>query len=669
MASITSLGIGSGIDINGLVTQLIDSEKELPELRMNSREAELQAQLSSFGTLKGALSSFQTKINNMRTPSGLTGLQSVVSDRSVLTTSVSSTAEPGKHTIEVKSLAQSHTIASAAFENESTDVGTGTLSFSFGTNSYDPDGVYTGFVENADITSKDVTITDGTLEGIRDAVNSADVGVTASIVNVGPEGYKLLFSGNELGEDKSLKVTVADADTDNLNNAGLSQLAYSVDAINMDETAQAKHAELLYNGLTIKRDTNTVDDLIKGVTLNLRATTETDKNVVVDVSKDTNALKSKAKTFVDGFNELITTVNSLTSYNAETETGGILLGDAITRNITNQLRRAVGESVKIGDNNTISLASVGIRTQADGTLSFNEETFDAEAKKDPAVVSNLLSMTGNTQGSDLKYIGVSSKTEVGTYRINVSQPATQGTYTASDAIGDPSFTINGSNDTFKINVDGVESGSINIAHGAYGSAESLATKIRASINNDSKLQDAGISVSVDIQSDKLIISSDLYGSKSQVSMVSASGLGLSGGDAVTGVDIAGSFGVGAAVGEGQFLRGTSGAVQGLQIEYVGATGGNVGAVTASRGFADKLYNIIDQFLVDDGGIEGKTAGIQDSIIDINEQRVALDTRLLSMEKRLRIEFGAMDALVARMQSTGNFLTQQLESLPKIQVRR
>ncbi len=669
MATITSLGIGSGIDIDSVVTQLIDSEKSLPELRMNTREAELQAELSSVGTLKGALSGFQSRINELRTASGASGLQATSSDRNVLTTSISPTAEPGQYDIEVKTLAKSQTLVSGAVETESSEIGTGTLSFSFGTTSYDTNDNYTGFAANTDKATKEVVITDGSLTGIRDAVNEANIGVNASIVNVGPEGYKLLFSVEDVGENNSLEISVNDSDGDHLNGSGLSQLAYNIDATNMSETARATHAELLLNGLSIKRDSNTVSDLIKGVTLNLNAVSEEGKPVSINVTKDLSALKAKVQDFVGGFNEMMDTVTALTAYDAETQQGGVLLGDAVMRSFTTQLRRIMGEGIRLGDNQTLSLADVGVTTQADGKLSFDEETFEALADKDPNIVANLFSMTGNTQGDNLRYLGVSSKTEVGTYRLSITQVATQAAFTGGGALNDASFEIDASNDTLTVKVDGIESGEIKLTQKAYGSAEALAAHIQASINSDAAIRDGGASVSVSIENDRVVISSDLYGSSSEVDVLSANGLGLAGGNAEAGLDVAGSFGEGTAKGDGQILTGATGAVRDLVVEFTGSSPGAVGAVTTSRGYADKLYNFIEGFLEDDGGLEGKTRRIQDGIIDINEQRVSLNERLLSMERRLRAQFGAMDALVAQLQSTGNFLTQQLESLPKIEARR
>lgn len=668
MAAITSAGIGSGIDINGLVKQLVDAEKKLPGDRMAIKEAELTAQLSSVGLLKGTLSTFQSKVNALRTPSGASGLQATVSDRNVLTTSVSSTAQAGQYKVEVRSLAQSHAVASKSFASSTSAVGTGVLTFDFGTTSYDEDGAYTGFSVNENKAQKQVTITNGTLEGIRDAVNNAKIGVTASIVNVGPEGYKLMFSGNDVGENNSLKISVSDADNNATNDAGLSQLAFNASAQNMTETQKAAHAELGYNGLTIKRASNKVDDLIKGVTLNLASTTEAGKSVTINVSEDVSALTTKAKSFVAAYNEMTTFISSQTAYDPKTGKGGIFLGDATVRSITTQMKKVIGDTIKVGNNNELSLASVGITSKDDGTLVLDEAMFKDAAEQNPDVVADLFAMKGNAQDEGLRYIGVSSKTQVGSYRVNITQPATKGMYTGGSVINDPTFTINASNNTLKVKIDGATSGDITIAQGSYGSADALATKIQAAINDDAGLKEAKVAVKVAIVNDKVVITSERYGSKSQAEVVSASGLGLAGGAKVDGLNVAGNFGSGAAQGDGQFLNGTTGDTQGLQIEYSGSASGVVGAVTVSRGFADQLHNLISGFLAEDGGIEGKTKSIQDGLINVAEQRVALDRRLLTLEMRWRKEFGAMDALVAQLQSTGNFLTQQLESLPQIQVK-
>ena len=668
MATVTSLGIGSGVDINGLVKDLIDAEKELPSLRLDTREAELQAQLSSYGLLKGAMSSFSTSVSSLRFASTVSGIKADISDPDVLSTSVSITADEGSHSIEVVNLAQSHVLATSdAYEDETTSIGTGTLSFTFGKTTYDNDGSYVSFEANEDKVTQDIEITDGSLTGIMEAVNEAGIGVTASIVNIGSDGYKLLFASDDLGANNSLEITVTDDETDNIDDVGLSQLAYNASAnVNMDETVAAQDAEVKYNGLTVFRETNYVDDLVKGLAINLKSASDAGQPVTVDIVKDTSELKGKVQEFITAYNELNATISSQTGYDTATNTGGVLLGDTIVRSMTTQIRQIMSDVVTLGDNRTVSLATVGITTQKDGSLSLDEAKFEAVAEEDPKIVANLLAMSGNAQGENLTYVGMSSRTVAGTYRVNVSQPATQGMYTGGLDISD--FTVNAGNEGLSLRVNGIETGDITIKNASYADGDALAQAVEVSINSSSALRDANLTVNVSFENNRLVIASDTYGSASSIELVSAAGLGLSGGEQTDGVDIAGNFGQGAASGNGQFLTGEAGDIKGLKIEYAGSESGVVGGVTVSRGYADRLYGLVQEFLDDEGGIEGRTSGIESRIVDINEQRVALNDRLLSMEKRLRARFGAMDALVAQLQSTGNFLTQQLDALPKIEVR-
>ncbi len=664
MATITTLGIGSGIDVNGLVDSLIRAEREPPQLRLDTREAELQAQLSSFGLLQGAMSSFKDTLSGMRTASSASALSARVSDNTILTASTVFTAEEGRYSIEVQTLAQGLAVASSAFSDIEAEVGTGTLSFTFGTASYDEEGVLDGFSKNDAKTTRNVIITDGSLEGIRDAVNDADVGVTASVVNVGSEGYKILFSVNDVGAKNSLEITVSDNETDNVDTTGLSQLAYGVGNTNMSETLAAQDATILYNGLSVSRASNSISDLIKGVTLNLNKVSEEDVATDVTVSKSLASIKTNINNFVAGYNQLATVLSSLTEYNAETGVGAILQGDSVTRNIENLLRKELFGSVDIGGRDNLTLAGVGITTTADGTLQIDNEKLEAAAESDLDLVANLFALNGNSSGDGVKYISATPNTDEGEFRVNISQLATKGSYSSSTDVTD--FTVDASNDTFTIRIDGVESDLIRLSNGApYASGEVLAKEIQASINTDSALKEAGATVSVSFDENRFVITSELYGSASTVEMVTAEGLGLNGGVSIDGLNISGTIGGEPATGEGQFLVSNGAESSGLNIEYSGSETGMVGSITVSRGYADRLFNLVDEMLSTGGGIQGKTSGIEARIADISEQRVFLEKRLLAKESLLRSQFGAMDILVAQLRSTGEFLTQQLASLPQI----
>ncbi|TPW13311.1 MAG: flagellar hook-associated protein 2, partial [Halothiobacillaceae bacterium] len=149
MPSITSLGIGSGIDVEGLVKQLMEAERAPTAKRLDVREVDLQAKISSFGSLKGALSSFKTTLGSLRSASSVNGKTVSVSDNSVLTATIAgSNATEGSYTLQVDKLAQAHAIASTSFSDIKDVIGTGTLTFAFGTTTFDGEGLYTGFSEN-----------------------------------------------------------------------------------------------------------------------------------------------------------------------------------------------------------------------------------------------------------------------------------------------------------------------------------------------------------------------------------------------------------------------------------------------------------------------------------------------------------------------------------------
>jgi flagellar hook-associated protein 2 len=411
MASITVSGLGSGLDINSLVDQLVAAERDPATKRLDTREAKLQAELSSYGTLKGSLSSLQAAASRLSSLSTFDAKSVSVSSSDKLAASASSVAEVGTYTVAISKLAQAHTLVSpsGAFSSLDQVVGTGTLTFSFGTTDYDPDtDTYTSFTANSNKAAQEVTITDGTLTGIRDAVNNAKIGVTASIVNDGA-GYRLLFASDATGADSSLAISVAEdgATPTNTDTDGLSQLAFNSSATNLEQTVAGQDAQLTINGLAISRPSNTVTEAIHGVTLTLLEET-TGTPATVKVAANTEGVSQAVSDFVSAYNDVATTLDSLTHYDAGTGDAGILLGDASTRSIANQLRRALGEAVPGLYGNYTSLASIGITTRANsqtlqdgtvavgGTLVFDSSKLSEALSGDPAAVSRLFA--GDSDG-------------------------------------------------------------------------------------------------------------------------------------------------------------------------------------------------------------------------------------------------------------------------------
>ena len=340
---LTSPGIGSGLDVKTLVSKLVAAEIQGPSLRLTTQEAQLQGQISALGTLKSALSDFQSSLSGLTSASTLQGMTATSSNATLFSATAGNDAVAGTYSIEVQKLAQAQKLASTAFTNTTDVVGTGTLTFRFGT--YDSTG--NTFTVNASKPTGSVTIdaTNNSLQGIRDAVNQANIGVTATIVNDGT-GNRLVFTSNDSGAANSLEVTVGnDGSGTNTDNTGLSQLAYDPTATagtgkNLTQTIAAQDAVAVIDGLTVTNATNTVSGAIQGVTLNLLQASPgvtSTVNVAADTSSVTNALQS----FVSSYNKLVDQIQTLSSYDSTTQQAGPLLGDPTLLAVSTQLSNII----------------------------------------------------------------------------------------------------------------------------------------------------------------------------------------------------------------------------------------------------------------------------------------------------------------------------------------
>jgi len=665
MSGIISGGIGSGIDVNGLVTQLVQSDGAPQIKRLDTKEAKLQAQLSAMGTLKGSLSDFQSAMSGLTDMSNFQSLSASSTNTALYTATASATAGTGIHSVEVKDLAAAHRIASNAFSDTTAVVGTGTMTFQFGTYN----SVANTFAPDASKSSSTITIgaSDNSFEGIRSAVNSANIGVSASIINDG-SGNRLVFASTNSGAANSLQVTVgADSDGNNTNDSGLSQFSYDPTSTagagkNMSQTVAAKDASLTVDGLAITSATNTVSGAIPGVTINLLSSS-VGNPATLNVGRNTFAVTTSVQNFVSKYNSLASTVKNLGSYDAANKKGGILLGDATMRDIDNQVRSKLSAVVANLNGGYDSLASIGISTKKDGTLSLDSSALSSALNNDPDAVGRIFSAGGKSSDALVTYKRSTSATKDGSYALNITQAATQGSY-AGTAPTAQTLTIDGNNNTFSLKVNGVQSGSISLTQKTYASNADLAVEMQSRINGDATLKTGGVNVAVTYDTDHFVIASAAYGSGSKVSVTAvntntAANFGFSVGSGTNGKDVAGTIDGQTATGFGQLLTGAVGKSIGLQVEVRGATTGNRGNVTFGRGVADQLSTMISNFLdLGTGSITNRTDEINVGIKSINSQRVIVNDRLSSLQKQYLSQFNAMDSIVASMKSTGTFLTQQ-----------
>ncbi|MGR4869635.1 flagellar filament capping protein FliD [Variovorax sp. LARHSF232] len=398
MASISSLGVGSNLDLSTLLSQLETAESQ-PLVLLQQRQISYTSKLSAYGTLKSALGTLQSAAKKLSDPAFFQGVKATSSAAEVVSASAGASAAAGSYAVSVTQLAQAQSVVSAGQASAKTAIGSGTVTIDFGTiagGSYDAaSGKYTGasFTPDASRTATPITIDAGnnTLEGIRDAINGAKAGVTASIVNDGSgTPHRLVLTSTETGKISSMRVSVA-------GDAALQSLLGNDPAgtQNLQQTVAAQNAELTVNGLAITSASNSVKDAIQGTTLTVQKIGTGN----VAIQRDGASVEAAINDFVKAYNGLLSTANALTSYNQDTKTGAALVGDSTLRNLQTRIRGVLTSPQDGSADQMKVLSEIGVAFQKDGTLAVDSTKLKAALDKDMDGVSRLFaSATGSSAG-------------------------------------------------------------------------------------------------------------------------------------------------------------------------------------------------------------------------------------------------------------------------------
>lgn len=387
--AITDLNANS-VDVTSIVSQLMAVERR-PIEKLQSKSTSYETKLSVFSSLKSTISQFQEAVKGLTDAGSFQSFSTNSSNSSALTATAGSAAAPGSYALSISSLAQSQQLVATGQLSSTATIGTGastTLSFDFGAISGGTLNPTTGTYSGASFTSngggvQTVTIdnTNNTLEGIRDAVNSAKIGVTATIINDGGASpYRLAFSSSVTGVDNSISIGVS-------GDAALSSLLSHdpTGTQNLSETLTAQNANFTLNGVAITKSSNVVTDVIEGVTLNINSVTAGTTNLTI--STDTGAITEAANKFITEYNSLLTGLKSLSVYATNSSSGGTLAGDPAVRQMISELQSIVGGSVTGGAYATLS--SVGITTKPGVGLNLDTTLFNSAIDNNLADLANL----------------------------------------------------------------------------------------------------------------------------------------------------------------------------------------------------------------------------------------------------------------------------------------
>ena len=650
MPSIQSLGVGSGLLTSELLEKIIAAERESTDLRLNARRAEYEAKISAFGAIRNSVDSLNSAAAALSNSNNLIANAVSSTDENAVTATANATAITGIHSFEVLATAQAQTLSSQRYDSVDEVIGSGTLDIRFGTTTYVADA-YDSFTENPDRASGQIVIdsSNNTVAGVRDAINAADLGVVASVVNDG-QGFILVLTSDRTGVSNSLEITATE-DTP----AGLSalnfNLANSTPGSNLTQSVAASDALVVVDGISVTRDTNVIDQVIAGVTFTARSI-NAGTPASVSINPDTSAITEKIQTFVDSYNTLKTLTDDLTDYDADEGIGALLTGDSTVRTLLSQLRRFMSRGVPQVESTSLrALIDLGISTsQANGyRLNFDSNDFQAALNNDANGVVALLADDRRSTDSQISFVGFQSGTQAGEYAVEVTQAASQAQLSgATLAALDNPVTIDDDNDSLTITVNGTNSGVISLAQGVYASGAELATQIQTQINQDGVLRAAGetVSVTYDTTLQQILISSTRYGSSSNIGIdsvdtntVAELGLSVEAAENNVGVNVAATVNGIEGNGIGQFLAIPSGPAGETAGQYNAASISTFDTLPVTIDASNNTFRVnIDGFQSADIVLTpGSYASAADVAIEMASQ-INADVNLSAANKTANVEF-------------------------------
>ncbi|CAM5794086.1 flagellar filament capping protein FliD [Rhizobacter fulvus] len=358
--AVSSPGIGSGLDVNSIVTQLVAIERQ-PITTLKKQATDVQSQLSVYGQLQSKLSALQSASAALSQSTTWTQTAGTSSDPASVGVATDSTTRAGSYQVQVTSLASGQSVATASsYASADAVIGEGTLHVQLGS------WAGGGFAAKAGAAAVDITIGPGaqTLAQVRDAINNANAGVTASVLT-DSTGTRLVLRSSATGEVNGFQIGVTDT-----GGGGLSALAYDPGGTSAMTLARpAADAIATIDNLPVRSASNTLSGVIDGVTLTLSKVTTAPVQIVA--ANDADAIKTKITAFVTAYNDVNSMLAAQTKYDAATKTAGALQGDSAAWGLRTQLRNMLGTTS--GASSMFGrLSDIGFDVKSDGSISVND---------------------------------------------------------------------------------------------------------------------------------------------------------------------------------------------------------------------------------------------------------------------------------------------------------
>jgi flagellar hook-associated protein 2 len=634
MSDIGALGGGASgsitgqLDVQWIVEQLIYA-KQQPIRDLEVYETWYEAKREAFQELNTKVSAVESALYDLKS-SGFSAKTATLSSEDYLTASASTTAASDvSYSIVVKQLAQAESYTS---DNVVADADDTTIFDALANKEFIITPRDGSDAETIDVTGL-------SLNQLKNEINSLDIGVTASVIGYDTNDYRLVVTADETGEDNGFTLS-GDA---------------SVTTLGMDQKIANQDAQISVNnpGVYISRESNTITDVISGVTLNLKDYDDTETEATtLTIGADTTALRENIQTFVDAYNETMDYLNAHFTYDEENERAGVLSGETGARKVKEDLLSIAVSRVQ-GIDATDSYSSfsiIGLEMNRQGQLEINDEKLDDAIDNHLDSVERIFKHMGTSDSAYLNYIGESDDTVAGRYEVVISQAAEQATVT-----GDGDFT----------DLTGAEVLTIELASGTYTvnlTNGMDSTDVIDAIN--SLEDDDGYSVPVyaRMSGAKLEILTDDYGSAQTITVSSDLGagsmVGFTAEKSDSGLDVIGTIGDDDAEGSGRRLTSIEGNSEGLIVTVSATTTGSVGEVYFTRGVGETLRERMYEHSFPYSGLLAKNIdALDDQLQGISDKIAAINRQLESEQEILITQFTKANEALSQME----YLLSQISS--------
>ncbi len=424
--SISVSGLSTGLDTSSIVSQLIGLKRRPIDLISANKDV-LDTELSELQNLNTRLLSFQSLVKDLSSTdkflaeTGSFSNNNASDNNQVVTLDVGSKANSGSYSLEVNSMAKTEIEASQGFASSSSTISRGTFFIQVGSTT----------------TSITIDSSNDTLSGLKNAINNSGLDATASIIDDGSGNgaYRLSIASKTEGTDNTLSISHA---AKIALGGGISTVA---PVLSFTETQTATDASFTFGGLEITRSSNTISDVLEGVSINIGAV----GSGTITLEPDTATVKANIENFVSEYNELTTYMNEQLLINAETGETGTLFGNPAVVSLQNQIRAAITSQVPGLVNNTdtfIAISQIGIKTGSQGLLEIDSGTLTDATSEDLEAVATLFAASGSSNTSGLVFTGFTEDTEGGTYEVQVSGGQVQTAASGTSTFVDSEFLVN-----------------------------------------------------------------------------------------------------------------------------------------------------------------------------------------------------------------------------------